>query len=260
MSDPATDEGLARAVLQMVEESGNAGVTRPRLASRAGAHAQRIADSVDRAVREGRLVIVDETVLSAQAVRVLERQLTDILGAYHRREPFSEGMAREEARARVSGRVPPAVFDWMIGRLGRSGVVRAGERLALESHRAVSTAEDRSATRKIESICRDAGFTPPDLSGVVRAAGLATAVTDRLVTRLIREKTLVRISGLLFHEETLSRLRDEVKRLKEEGKSGLDVRDVKQRFGLTRKHAIPLLEYLDRERITRRQGDSRVIL
>ena len=66
---------------------------------------------------------------------------------------------------------------------------------------------------------------------------------------------------LLFHVEALEKLKAEVRSLKEAGPgSKVDVAAFKERYGITRKYAIPLLEYLDRERVTRRVGDARIVL
>ena len=79
---------------------------------------------------------------------------------------------------------------------------------------------------------------------------------------LLRQKTLVKIDALVFHDEALKQLKAEVAALKDSGGAGarIDVATFKDRFGVSRKFAIPLLEYLDRERVTRRVGESRVVL
>ena len=65
----------------------------------------------------------------------------------------------------------------------------------------------------------------------------------KILQLLLKEKALVKVAeDLIFHSEALAGLRE------------------KELTGLTRKYAIPLLEYLDRERVTRRQGDERIIL
>jgi selenocysteine-specific elongation factor len=85
---------------------------------------------------------------------------------------------------------------------------------------------------------------------------------DRVLKLLQRQKVLVRIDVLLFHDEALKRLKAEVAALKAPGGAAtrIDVATFKERFGVSRKFAIPLLEYLDRERVTRRMGDWRVVL
>jgi selenocysteine-specific elongation factor len=74
---------------------------------------------------------------------------------------------------------------------------------------------------------------------------------------------LQRVDTLLFHVDALQRLKSEIQALKEAtpgGRATVDVATFKDRFGVSRKFAIPLLEWLDRERVTRRVGDTRVVL
>jgi selenocysteine-specific elongation factor len=80
------------------------------------------------------------------------------------------------------------------------------------------------------------------------------------MTLLLREGVLVKLGEeLVFHRTALERLRQMV--AAEKSKTArIDVGRFKDLAGVTRKHAIPLLEYLDRERITRRVGDIREIL
>ena len=86
-------------------------------------------------------------------------------------------------------------------------------------------------------------------------------MADRVAKLLIRQKTLVKVDALLFHAAALDRLKQEVKALKGQGaQARVDVAGFKERYGISRKYAIPLLEWLDRERVTRRVGDARVIL
>jgi selenocysteine-specific elongation factor len=88
------------------------------------------------------------------------------------------------------------------------------------------------------------------------------AVADRVLKLLQRQKVLVKLDTLLFHDEALKQLKAEIGALK--GAAGaaarIDVAMFKERFGVSRKFAIPLLEYLDRERVTRRTGETRVVL
>jgi len=122
--------------------------------------------------------------------------------------------------------------------------------------------EEAKARNAIETAFRAAGLKPPDIPSVVAEAGVSAAVVDRIVKLLQREKVLVRLDTLLFHDTALKDLKAEVGALKASagGDARIDVATFKERFGVTRKFAIPLLEYLDRERLTRRVGDSRVIL
>ena len=109
---------------------------------------------------------------------------------------------------------------------------------------------------------REAGLKPPDTAAAMSLAAVPPAVADRVLKLLQRQKVLVKIDTLLFHDEALRLLKQEVAALKQSagGNARIDVGTFKERFGVTRKFAIPLLEYLDRERVTRRVGDARVVL
>ena len=121
--------------------------------------------------------------------------------------------------------------------------------------------EETRAQAALERIYRDARLAPPELSAAAAAAGLSTSVADRVVSLMLRSRTLHKIDALLFHSIALEELKAEVRELKQKSASArVDVASFKERYGITRKYAIPLLEYLDRERVTRRVGDARIVL
>jgi selenocysteine-specific elongation factor len=78
---------------------------------------------------------------------------------------------------------------------------------------------------------------------------------------MVRQKTLAKVETLLFHTAALERLKQDVLSLKGGPQPPrVDVGSFKVKYGISRKYAIPLLEWLDRERVTRRVGDARVVL
>jgi selenocysteine-specific elongation factor len=78
---------------------------------------------------------------------------------------------------------------------------------------------------------------------------------------LLREKNLIRVSPeLIFHRQALGQLKEQLSSYKKAKGDRISVPAFKELTGVTRKYAIPLLEYLDREHVTRRVGEERVIL
>ena len=153
------------------------------------------------------------------------------------------------------------MFDRALDRLTAAGTVSGRDRLSLSTHRLSLNPEEERAREAIERIVREAGLRAPDAQTLAGEARVPPAVADRVIHLLQRQKVLVKIDTLLYHEQTLAALKQDVKGLKAGNRAAtIDVAAFKQRFGITRKFAIPLLEYLDRERITRRVGDQRVIL
>src|SRR6185295_3328641 len=142
--------------------------------------------------------------------------------------------------------------------LAVAGTIVVKDRVALATHRVALTPEEERARAAIERAYRDAGLKPPDAASIAGATGVAAAVADRMLKLLQRQKVLVRVDVLLFHDEALKQLKAEVAALKTSAGAvaRIDVATFKEKFGVTRKFAIPLLEYLDRERVTRRIGDT----
>jgi selenocysteine-specific elongation factor len=105
-----------------------------------------------------------------------------------------------------------------------------------------------------------AGLKVPALKEVLAGLKLDRARAQKIVTLLLREKILVKLSDdLVFHREALADLRRRVAEYKTKSPK-MDVAAFKELAGVSRKYAIPLLEWLDRERVTRRVGDEREIL
>jgi selenocysteine-specific elongation factor len=248
------------AVTAFVEERGAMGLAETSLTSRAGLSPPAARALVERLAGSGRVASLGSLLVAPGVLDDLARRLLAAIEAHHKSEPLSEGLPREEGRERVFGRAPAAVFDEVVARLSSGGKIVARERLALAGRQLSLSPEEARAQEALERVFRDAGLAPPDLSSAAAAAGVPAGVADRVSKLLLRQKTLVKIDVLLFHADALSGLKDQVRGLKAGGDARVDVAAFKQRYGITRKYAIPLLEYLDRERVTRRVGDSRVVL
>ena len=178
------------------------------------------------------------------------------LTAFHRRNPLSPGMPREDLRGRVVPDAPSAVFDALL--TGASEFVADGDTVRLSSHRATLRDEDKEATHCIEAAFEAAGFAAPSVDEVLAKAGIAPARARTLLHLLLREKKLIRVGDdLVFHAAAIARLRELLARRKG---TRFAVAEFKTWTGISRKYAIPLLEFLDRERVTRRVGDMRVVL
>jgi selenocysteine-specific elongation factor len=254
--DPASDAD--KAVFAFIEERGAAGVSRASLGTRGGLSGDAATRVVERLTSNRRTTKVGDLLVSSALLEELSAQLLSALRAHHGAQPLSDGMPREEARERIFGRAAPAVFEHVVEDLASQRRIVATDRLALASHRVSLSPEETRASETIEQLFRNAGLAPPDEMTVVAAAKVPAAVVDRVARLLVRQKRLVKIDTLLFHADALAQLKADVRGMK--GRSGVDVPAFKERYGITRKYAIPLLEYLDRERVTRRVGNSRVVL
>ena len=250
--------GVDNAVLTFVAERGRAGLPASALLSRAGLSLPAADTTIQRLERHRLVVRVADLLVAPPVLQELCDEVLAALKAHHTSQPLSEGLPREEARERIFGRTSPHIFEHVLSTLADDGKIVARDRLALAGHQVSLSPEESQARDAIERLFKEAGLAPPDPTAVQAAAHVPAAVVDRMAALLVRQKRLVKLDTLFFHADALAGLKDDVRAMK--GQARVDVSAFKERYGITRKYAIPLLEYLDRERVTRRVGDSRIVL
>jgi selenocysteine-specific elongation factor len=253
----------ARAVMAMVVEGGGGGLPLPSLATRLGltADAQRLV--VERLAAASSVDIVGQALLASAGLANSGEGVLAVLAEHHRANPLSDGAPREEVRERLFAHAAPGVFERVLDQLVSAGRIVARERLALASHRVAVAGPEAEAQARIVEAFRAAGLKPPDAAELAATLALGRPVIEKLMALLVRQRVLVKVDTLVFHAGALAGLVEEVRGLKAAAGGApatLDVARFKERYGITRKYAIPLLEYLDRERVTRRMGDARVVI
>ena len=189
-------------------------------------------------------------------LKTLAADLINRLRAHHRDKPLEAGLSREALRAALLSKAPPALMDVLL-RYAPS-VKSEGDLLRLESHKVKMEAKVDAASQGMEKAFLDAGLAVPALDEVLKSTGLNPTQAKAVLAILLREGKLVRVGlELVFHAQPLAQLRDLLK-----SKQGLSfgVVEFKDWTGISRKYAIPLLEFFDREKTTLRKGDLRLIL
>ena len=178
------------------------------------------------------------------------------LAAFHKEHPLAAGMPREEVRSRELGSVPVAVLDTILSTT--KTVVSEGQNLRLAGHKLHLQQDESQALAKIEAVFGSAGLAVPSIHEVLASSGVEVAKARTLLQMLLRQQKLVKIGDdLVFHHTALEQLKEILVQHKGER---FPVGTFKDWTGVSRKYAIPLLEYLDKMRLTRRDGDARVVL
>ena len=206
------------------------------------------------------LKIVGATLIDQLSYDTVKKGIPTIVAAFHKQNPLSAGMNREEVRGRFAD-VEAEVFNEALREdLAESRVEMAGDVLRIPGRDAVLTPEEVQARQKIERTFALAGLQVPLLKEVLASLSVDRARAQKIVTLLLRDRVLLKLSDeLVFHRDALEQIRRRVQEYKQTSPK-IDVARFKDLAGVTRKYAIPLLEYLDRERVTRRVGDERIIL
>jgi selenocysteine-specific elongation factor len=175
---------------------------------------------------------------------------------FHLKNPLLPGIAKQDLRGRELPDSPAFLIDAILAQQKQIAV--EGENVRLARHKLVLKQDEEQARAAIEQAFEQAGLAVPALPDVLAKSGVEGARARSLLQILLREKRLVRVSDdLVFHHTAMEKLRA---MLAGQKPARFNVGTFKDWTGISRKYAIPLLEYLDRERITRREGDERVVL
>ena len=204
-------------------------------------------------VRLGEVLISNAAFLGAQIV------MLKVLLEFHRANPLVAGISKEELREKLD--LGPEVFNGVLDALLREKKLEvSGEQVRAAGRGVVMKDEEAESKRQIEQAFAAAGLKVPALKEVLAGLKVDRGRAQKIVTLLLRDKVLVKISEeLVFHRNALDELRRMIREYKSTS-AKIDVGKFKELTGVSRKYAIPLLEYLDRERVTWRAGDERVIL
>jgi selenocysteine-specific elongation factor len=245
----------------MIDASGLAGIEKAALSARGGIAPSTVPSTVEQLIARG-IALAGDRLVAERHITKAAGALVALVEETHRSQPMSEGVPREEARGRIFAKAAPAIFDRVVDDLKARRVLAGAERLALPSHKpAVAGAGDHVRTAIIDAY-RDGGLKP-DAAAIQQQSNAPAPVVEKMTALLLREKILVKVDTIVFHADALKQLKADVAALKSTapgGRATVDVAAFKERYGVSRKFAIPLLEYLDRERVTRRAGDVRLVL
>ena len=197
----------------------------------------------------------------------LSSLVLDELDRHHKREPLARGMLRETLREKVFAHSLAELFSAVIARLEATGAVVSEKDIIRAGGHSIGLSEqDAQMSSRIEQVYRDAGVESPSIDDVMKRAGVTIAQrmqARKILQLLVDGKKLLRIQNEMFmHADVIERLKAKLINYasQHEPQRLIDVPAFKELAGVSRKYAIPLLEYFDREQVTRRTGDKRVIL
>jgi selenocysteine-specific elongation factor len=205
------------------------------------------------------LVWCNQVLVAPAAFAEAKADVLQALKKFHDANPLVAGMSKEELRDRVN--LGPEVFYSVLEKLAEEKKLEVAGELVHSAGRGVVMKDEEAESKKIiEQAFASAGLKVPSLKEVLAGLKVDKTRAQKIVTLLLRDKVLIKISEeLVFHQSALMDLRHKVAALKASTPK-IDVARFKEMTGVSRKYAIPLLEFLDRERVTRRVGDERVIL
>jgi selenocysteine-specific elongation factor len=249
---------------ELIHGAGGQGMDLSELRARTGWSAELLLETLAPLLESGQAMRVPSEPPRFLSVAHHDQLLEAVVAAveaFHREHPLQVGLPKEEIRSRFFRRSSGELFKALLEEGTRRGKLRVDRDLvASAGHRVTLKGAEVSASERIEASFRDAGLNPPDPAQVVADLALKRETADNLFFLLLKQGKLVRVQeGRIFHAAALEALKAKIWEHRKTSDL-LDIATFKDLSGTTRKNAIPLLEYLDTMRVTRRDGDRRRIL
>jgi selenocysteine-specific elongation factor len=249
-------------LLSWIDRQGLAGLTVPSMAGRLGVLDGAIEAPLGRLLEEGLIqplstkpptFVMTERIarLADEAGKELKRRLAG--------EEVSAGIPARDFAGQLLPRPALPLAEYYLEELRGRGTLELSEgRVVPPGKRSHMTAAGEALTRKVEALYREAGFDAPSPAEAADQLGAKPATIEGICRYLAQRHRLVRLEGkYLIHRAVMDEMARKVREWEVED---FAVGDFKERFGLTRKLAIPALEWLDSERVTVRQGNRRKII
>ena len=252
-------------ILAAMTERAVLGLGHEEIVARTAWTEQEIREALQEVSGTGRVKAVSAeplVLVSGKLFKDVRKRIIEKVEKFQKENPLLPGIPREDLRASLGKRVRSETFRAALEELAAQKkldaagdlVKRAGSEIALQP-------EEAKAKEQIEAAFASAGLTVPSVKEVLAKLSVETKRAEKLLQILLREKNLLRVTPeLIFHSRALAQLKEQLFAYKKAKGDRISVPVFKELTGITRKYAIPLLEYLDRERVTRRAGDERVIL
>lgn len=248
-----------------VKDAGEKGVSAETLARRMGLRAAPVVERLEELTSDGRLIEVPEGPghgrrwIDPASWKRVEERAGRVLRQHFEKDRLARGMPKAEAVRRILPGRASELSGTYLPWLERQGALTiAGDLVNLPGRSVELTGEESELARRITERFREAGLEPPSPSQVGDELGAKPQILEGMLRYLVDTGKLVRLpEGLLMASSALDELRED---LRGSGWERFTVGDFKDRYGLSRKWAIPLLEHLDSTGVTRRLGDERMVV
>ncbi len=246
---------LPEKIAAKVKKAGLKGMNVSSITGWIKAEIPAIEQSLGRLKSQGLLIQLGDTLFQQDIYSGFSRSIAEALDGFHKKNPLSPGMPKEELRAQM--RMRQDIWGNWLSSL--DSVVVDKEVVRLRSFMTASSGSSPSASKIRETLER-AKFQPPAKEELAESLALPPKTVTDMLKLMGKEGTLVRINDSMYitaaaYKELISLLRAFFGK-----KPEMTVAEFRDILGTTRKYALPFLEYLDSNNITLRVGDVRKFL
>jgi len=257
----------AKQLKLFLETSEERGATRKDLQARTGWRDELLRKTIVENVEKKSIVEAESFYICRTPFENLKTKTLSEIENHHRREPLAKGILRETLREKIFAQLAPEIFKITLVHLEKENkIVAEKDYIRLAAHNLELSAEEELLREKLRKIYKNAKLEVPKLEDALNdsVGGTKSDKTHarKIFQLLINSGELVKISDeFYFANSEIESLTVKTREFASNTADRLiDVAKFKEIAGISRKYAIPLLEFFDREKITRRAGDKRLIL
>ncbi|HET8722927.1 MAG TPA: selenocysteine-specific translation elongation factor [Anaeromyxobacteraceae bacterium] len=250
-------------LLAVLEMAGPAGLAADALPGRTALSPRAVQTALERLGARGDALLFDRerrSWVAGPVARALQERMQSALAAFHAAQPLAAGMGREELRGRLPPVTDPRLFQRLVSQLAEKGLAEAsGDQVRLPGHRAAAGGQGGALKERVAKALRDGGLAPPRVAELPALVDAGASDVTAVLKLLAADGSAVRVSPEIWFDaaavaDLRARLVAHLRQRKE-----ISTQEFKDLVGATRKHVIPLAEYFDREKVTLRVGERRVL-
>ncbi|HTK38015.1 MAG TPA: selenocysteine-specific translation elongation factor [Pyrinomonadaceae bacterium] len=262
-----TENEETQRLKSVVEAAGKSGKTFADLQAATGWTEQTLKHTIAECIEDNKLIEAGASYLSPEPFAELRKAVIVEVTESHHRDPLSKGISREALREKIFGYLSPDIFKAVIADLEkRREIVSDKDTVRIATHSTQLSPEEETLRRNIVGMYERSGVEVPKFSDVLADAVKSTKFTKDFAQKVFRllldDKTIIKVTDEFYFSGTviddlIAKVREHAARSADRS---IDVATFKDLAGISRKYAIPLLEYFDREKITVRAGEKRIVL
>ncbi|MDP6529602.1 MAG: selenocysteine-specific translation elongation factor [Gemmatimonadota bacterium] len=253
--------GPVALVTDAVEAGALRGMRTKDLADATGLSRDEVATLVEQEVTEGRLRIgANRRVVSEGVWEASRRAVVAQATRFLEEHTLRWGIPREEVRTALGRETAPGLLAELLTELEAEGAVELrGELIRTGGGDVVFEGQAARERDRQETLFRQSGCSPPSVAAAL-AGGADARLAEEVLAALLDRGDLVKLApDLLVHRDAYADAKDTLGTIAARD-GGITVGAFRDALGISRKHAVPLLEHFDEVRVTRRSGDERALL
>jgi selenocysteine-specific elongation factor len=265
--DAEAQNDRTKTVKLYLEAAGEHGLSFNDLQAKTGWRSEILKKSLAENIEKRAVIEAEKSLLARNPFENLKMRTLIEIESFHKKEPLAKGILRETLREKIFAHLPPEIFKATLESLSKDAKIAAEKDIVRAAAHNLELSKDETILReKLESIYRTAKLEVPKLEDAlldsIKGSKLNREHARKIFQLLLNSGEVVKISeDFYFARSEIERLIEKLKAFAATDPDRLiDVPKFKDIAGISRKFAIPILEYFDREKITRRAGDKRIIL